>query len=133
MPVITYTAVNRGELVGGHTAGLSYQIEHAFEKYPRLSMFSGSRDETLDGTPESWLDSLQKQWSIVTDLILPADIGNWREFVSSVMNAETFQIDFTGTIAVPVADVDVYIVDTQVPEAQLAGFGYRYSFTVKGV
>lgn len=93
----------------------------------------GERDEALDGTPEGWLHALQQQWNVQTDLVLLAARPNWREFFSSVMNAETFQIDFTGTIASPGTDVDVWLPDPQIEEAQIRGIGVKYSFTAKAV
>lgn len=133
MPVITYVAVDRGELVGGHSAASEYQIETAFEQYPRDLVAKGGKDEALDGTPEGWLHALQREYNITTDLVLLAARPNWREFFTSVMNAETFQIDFTGTIASPGTDVDVYLVSDRVPEPQIAGVAVKYTFRVKQV
>lgn len=133
MPVITYSAVNRGRLVGGHSAGNSYQIETDFQSFPETMTPKGLTDETLDGTPEGWLDALQFTYQIDSDLILPADIDDWREFFSSVAGAEVFQIDFTGTIASPGTDVNVYLSSRNVTEQQIGAAGYRYSFTVKTV
>jgi hypothetical protein len=133
MPVITYSAVNRGRLVGGHSAGNQYQIECDFQEFPETMEAKGIRDETLDGTPEGWLDALQYSYQIRTDLVLPADVGDWREFLSSVANSETFQIDFTGTISSPGVDVDVFLDSRAVYEQQLGAAGYRYSFKVKAL
>jgi hypothetical protein len=131
MPVITYSAVNRGRLVGGHSAGNSYQIECDFESFAETQISKGTFDETLDGTMEGWLDALQFEYNISTDLILNSAMPNWREFFSSVASAETFQIDFTGTISSPGTDIDVYLSSTSVSQTHVGGVGYKYQFQVK--
>lgn len=131
MPVITYTAIDRGELVGGHSAGNSYQIEVDFEAFPRTTRARRDLDETLDGTPEGYLHALQHTYEVATDLVLLADRPNWREFFSSVLAGEEFEIDFAGTIAAPGTDIAVWLVDEQVTEQQIRGTGVKYRFTVK--
>lgn len=130
MSVVTYVAVDRGRLAGGHSASTQYQIECFFEAYPETQVSKGIRDEALDGTPEGWLDAVQYEYQIRTDLVLSGDRDNWQEFFSSVANAETFQLDFTGTIASPGTDVDVFLVGTVV-ETQVGGAGHRYAFRAK--
>jgi hypothetical protein len=131
--VITYTAVNRGFLVGGHSASTQYQIETSFNGYPLTFIAKGDKDEALDGTPEGWLHALQREYQVVSDLVLLAARPNWREFFTSVMNAETFQIDFTGTIAAPGTDINLWLPDAQVPEPQIFGIGVQYTFRAKVV
>lgn len=131
MPVITYVAVDRGELASGHTATTQYQIETDLQQFDRKSIPKGSFDETLSGRPEGWLDAFQKEWSVVSDIILPADLEDWREFISSVCNREQFQIDPTGTIASPGTDINVWLTDREIPEPRILNAGYRYSFNVK--
>lgn len=131
MPVITYVAVDRGFLVGGHTAGVEYQIECDLQAFPPDLEFKGQKDETLDGTPESYMDALQLSWNVKTDLVLAADVAKWREFFTSVMNSEIFQMDFTGTIAEPGTEYDVHLTTTKITPQQLRGGHERYSFTVK--
>jgi hypothetical protein len=133
MPVITYTAVNRGYLKGGHSAGTSYKIETNFDSFPREFVFKGAKDEALDGTPEGWLQAIQRQWEIQTDLVLKAAAADWIEFFTSVASAETFQVDFTGTIASPGTNVSVWFPAANVPEPHVYGVGYKYSFRVKAV
>lgn len=133
MPVITYLAVDRGELQGAHVEGVEYQIEVLFEAYPRKLTFKGMREETLDGTPEGYLHAVQRAYAIQTSFILLADRPKWREFFGSVMNAETFQVDFTGTIAVPGTDVNVWMEDAEVGEQQVGGVGVQYAFRVKAL
>lgn len=133
MPVITYIAKDRGELVPGHVAGQQYQIEIGLQSFPRDWQFNRNESETLDGTPESWLDAIQREWSLQTDYILAANIGAWREFFTSVANRETFQIDFTGTIANPGPSFDVTLVSSRIREEQHAGVAYTVSFIVKAL
>jgi len=133
VPVITYIAKDRGELVPGHVAGGQYQIETELQAFPRRTIANRNDAETLDGTPESWLDSLQREWSVRTDIILAANIDVWREFISSVLNRETFQIAFTGTIANPGPSINVTLVSDSVEEEQLGGVAYQLSFIVKAL
>lgn len=133
MPVITFQAVNRGFLVSGHSAGGEYQIENQFTSFPESLKFRGNSRETLDGTPESYLYAIDQTWRIETDLIYAADVEDWREFFSSVIAKETFQVDFTGTIASPGTDIDVYLVDDEIPRNQLIGDNASYIFTVRKV
>lgn len=125
MGSITYTAVDRGELVAGHTAGTPYTINTEFQEFPRTLHAKGDRDETLDGRPEGWLYALQREYQVRTDIILLADRANWREFFSSVMNGEQFQINFDGT------PLDVWLVDDQIQEQQIGGVAVQYQFRVK--
>lgn len=131
MPVITYVAVDRGELASGHSATTQYQIETGFEDFPRTQVPKGSFDETLSGRPEGWLDAMQWEYSITTGLVLPADVEDWRELFSSVANREEFQIDFTGTIASPGTDIDVWLQGSSVTERQIGSAGVQYEFKVK--
>lgn len=131
MPVITYIAVDRGELAGGHSASTEYQIETHLEQFPRRRIHKGDFDETLDGTPEGYLDEIQFEYDIVTDLVLPGARANWNEFFSSVANREQFQIDFTGTIASPGTDVNVWLVNDSIDEPQIGSAGFKYAFKVK--
>ncbi len=131
MPVITYTAVDRGALVGGHTAGVSYQIETKFQAYPRRMKPRRNLDEALDGTPESYLHALLYDYSIRSDFIPLSLRPNWREFFTSVINAELFTVDFTGTIASPGTNVSVWMPDDEINEEQVGGVGVMYAFRVQ--
>ncbi len=131
MAVITYIAVDRGELAAGHTAATQYQIETIFEDSPRRTRVKGARAETEDGAPEAWVSAFQFTYDLRTDLVVSADRELWREFFSSVAGAERFQIDFTGTIASPGPSIDVWLESDQWLEQQIRSAGYRYAFRVK--
>jgi hypothetical protein len=131
MPVITYTAVNRGRLASGHSASTQYQIECELESFPEVQISKGIRDETLDGTPEMWLDALLYEYQVRSDLVLNADKEDWQEFFSSVAAGEPFQIDFTGTIASPGTDIDLVMSTPRIQEQQIGGIGSKYTFTCR--
>lgn len=131
MPVVTYIAVDRGELAPGNTAGTQYQLEVDFEGFPRRLMRKGELEETLSGEPEAWIHALQRQLAVQTTYVPLAARPNWREFFSSVLAGEVFQVDFTGTIASPGTAEDVFMVSAEVSEEQVGGVGVRYSFVVK--
>ncbi len=127
---IRYTAKNRGELVGGHTAGTQYVIETDLQGYPRTPEPKVDGDETLDGTPEAYLHSYQFSYQMSSDFVALAARPNWREFFSSVAAREMFEIDFTGTIASPGTYIPVWL-SSDAPEQQIGGVGVQYSFAVR--
>jgi len=130
MPTVTYTAVNRGELIGGHVAGNPYTILFQLEAYPRTRTARGTMEETNDGTPEGWLAANVISWQLDTDLVLESNVGQWEEFFSSVMNGEPWTLDLTGTIAVPVAATtySVWMPDRRVTRQQVLPRNAKYSF-----
>lgn len=95
MAVIRFTAVNRGELPSWLAAGATFYLANDFQGFPRRLVAKGERDETLNGTPEGWLDALQREYTIRTDFIPLYQRDLWRAFFTSVLNAEVFAIDFT--------------------------------------
>lgn len=131
MPVITYTAKNRGELVSGHTAGSTYQIQFNLQAYPRRREIRGSMEQTNNGTPEGWFQANVFSWGLVTDRVFEAAIQNWEEFFSSVLNGESFTIDLTGTIASPGTVYTVWMPDRTIEREQLIPRDARYSFRVQ--
>jgi hypothetical protein len=132
MPVITYVAADRGRLASGHSASTQYQIECDFQSYPERQVPQGARDVTLDGTPEGWLDHVKWERTVTTDIILSAQWDDFDEFYSSVCNNEQFQIDFTGTLASPGTDIDMYLTGNPT-WSHVGGVGRIYTFTAKTV
>lgn len=133
MPVITYTAVDRGFIASGHSATQQYQLENAFRAFPITHKRRGRYRETLDGTPEAYVYALERTWRIETDLIYAVNVALWEEFFSSVLGCETFAVDFTGTVLSPGTDVDVFLVDGSISRQQLRGNNAAYQFTVRAL
>jgi hypothetical protein len=129
--VITYTATR--SIMGGHTQGLVYKIETQFYARPRHSSAERHTRVSLAGIQESYLYRIARSYAIKSDLIALSALNNWREFFDSVANSETFQIDFTGTIAVPGTDVDVRMTSTDIVESEIGGALKQYQFAVEEV
>lgn len=117
--------------MGGHTIGLEYQIQTEFYARPRQSSSDRHEHVSLAGIPESYLYRIARRYAITSDLIPLSLLNSWREFLDSVANTETFQIDFTGTIASPGTDVDVYMVSKEITESEIGGAFKQYQFTVE--
>ncbi len=134
MPRVQYTAVDRGRLASGHSASTSYTIEVDFEDFPESMIRKGEFSETLDGAVEGWLDAVVYAYNIRTDIVADADREDWLELFSSVAGGETFQVDFTGTIASPGTYVTVAL-DGPRPtnEQHVLGYGWRFTFRCKTV
>lgn len=128
MAVITYTA--RRSLIGGHSIGVAYQIETMFWARPRARVYHGHQSVTLSGLVESHLYRIEGSYQITSDIVAPANLGLWREFIDSVMNRETFNIDFTGTIAAPGTNVLVRLQSTEIREAEVARQYKQFQFNV---
>lgn len=130
MPTITYTAVDRSELLGGHSAGSDYTLEFELEAYPRSREARGTLEETNEGTPEGYLSAVILSWSLTTDLVLEANIPAWEEFFSSVMNAESFSFDPTGSVATPGTVYTVWMPDRRINRQQIVRHA-KFSFRVQ--
>jgi hypothetical protein len=94
MSVIRFTAESRGFLPSWLAAGRTFYLANNFNAFPLKISAKREREETLDGTPEGYLHALQSEYSITTDFIPLHERPVWRAFFSSVLNSETFAIDF---------------------------------------
>ena len=100
MGVLTYTA--KRNVIATHTLGLTYNIETAFQIIDDTEVPIGTEREMLDKvTVEYELDGARRLVTVQSDEIVEADFELWREFLTSVHAREQFNIDLTGTIAVP--------------------------------
>jgi len=107
MSVITYTAHSRADLISGHTAGNQYQFEIPFMAFDRSFNSPKAQYQSLSGAVETVLQRLDQTYSAVIGPYDITDQDQVQEFIQSVANGETFSIDIYGTIASPVADIDV--------------------------
>lgn len=103
MGVLTYTA--KRNIIGGHTIDTVYQIETAFQIIDQDAREFGTSIEMLGGAIEYDLDRLTEFVSLRSDVVVEADLLEWKEFLTSVQGRETFSVDLTGTIASPGTDL----------------------------
>lgn len=85
----------------------------------------GGASETLVQRRDVFID-------VATNLILEANIKQWREFLASVEGEETFTLDRYGTNAVPVEPLQVVLVNSDYQEARDSNLmRYRLAFKVR--
>lgn len=109
MPVITYVA--QRSIKAGHSASTQYQLELELQAFPQTTRAKKFTADSLDDTRASYLYKLAKEYNVITDFLSYASLlADYVEFIDSVANGETFQIDFTGTIASPGTDVDMVLL-----------------------
>ncbi len=132
MGVLTYFA--KRNPIGGHTIGLEFKIETAFQVIDDSTLPKGTSREMLDATIEYELDSIPDTIKVTSDEVVEADKLLWKEFTTSVAAREQFKIDLTGTIAAPGTDLDC-IIDKGAgfrPMRSQAGVQrYKFTFTVR--
>ena len=122
MGVLTYNA--KRNPIGGHTIGLEYKIETAFQVVDESTKEKGTQRDMLDDSAEYELDAIRDVIRVTSDEVVEADKLLWKEFTTSVQAREQFQIDLTGTIAAPGTDLSCIIE---------AGAGYRPQRSAPGV
>lgn len=130
MSSITYTAIDRGNLATGHTAGLVYSIDFgAMELLPTRKSFK-NESMSLDGSKESILLRVENYWQVNSGLVTQSNLELWEEFFESVLNNETFTFDAYGTSGSP--DNAVSVTMEQSDSISHSGkVRYQYTFTVK--
>lgn len=102
MAVITYNAVDRGDLVSGHSEGTEYTIEIPFTEWTPRNKKKGNTVSSLSGVKHHVLHYIERSFSFRT---LGTDdtnlIASLDELFSSVAAGEVFTIDPYGTVANP--------------------------------
>ena len=130
MPVITYTATR--SLRGGVSVGDTEQIELEFQRRTRTHRKEGYNQQSIAGRTAAYLDRIEYERDILTDLLsVSSALAQWQEFIDSVINQESFYIDFTGTIASPGTDVLVELVSDSIREDQVRGLYFTVAFLVR--
>lgn len=133
MAVITYTAIDRGELIGGHSELTLYSFEVDLRAFNRSVKRNAKPIRSLSGSRRiTNYYNTERGRSVET---IPIDdattLANMREFLSSVEGGEEFQIDIDGTLGSPVSPKDFELEgDYSETLVDLSGF---YLFTFKAV
>jgi hypothetical protein len=104
MGVITYTAVDRGELAATHADGTLYTIEIPLADWDRQHKRVATTQKSLAGTRHTVLQRIERFYNFATIATDDATlVAHLTEFFSSVSGGENFDIDPFGTIAAPSA------------------------------
>jgi hypothetical protein len=100
MGVITYTAVDRGELVAGHSAATEYTIEIDFSIFKPNSKRNIDESVSLSGIRHTEFHHKESMMTVSTKLIKDESTRDeLAEFFSSIDAGETFTIDPFGSFA----------------------------------
>lgn len=132
MGVIKYDA--KRNVIGGHTIGVEYSIETAFQQNdPSTAEVGTGRIPLGGGAGEYELDRIDELVALQSDIVTEANLLLWKEFLTSVQAREQFSVDLTGTIASPGTDLDCVIHRGGFnPRRSAAGLQlYLFSFTVR--
>lgn len=93
MAYVTYTAVDRGSLVSGHSDGTSYSLDFRAASINRARGRDAEESVSLSGKTETLFNRQDKTWTITTTHVEDADFGQWEEFLDSVAGGESFTLD----------------------------------------
>lgn len=132
MGTLIYTAVDRGRLVSGHTAGNIYSIEIDFKTFLENEKRVISETKSISG--QVYTQYMRKDTTAKVDSVWTDDatiIAQMDEFIDSVAAGETFDLDPYGTLASPVNTYPAQV------EGDIRKSRYRYiemfsySFTIR--
>lgn len=131
MAVFKYIAIDRGDLVSGHSAQTEYSIEIALTEWTPQKKQKKSMIEPMDGPMHVLLLGLRRRYDFTT---IPIDdvaiIAEFEEMFDSIAAGEIFWIDPFGTIAVPDNEITVQIVGTQ-SSARIGQTEFQFSAKVE--
>jgi hypothetical protein len=100
MASIKYTAKRR--LIPGHVIDNIYSIDfNVSELVPTSKPMGGNETISMGGQVSSVLGYVEESWTVETVPILYSELDEWKEWEHSVMNAEEFDFDGTGTSSSP--------------------------------
>lgn len=134
MSAIIYDAVDRGDLISGHTEGTEYSFDYLLRTFNRSTKRRQNTVVSLSGRRVTTLHHIKSSYTVET---VPENdatsLANMREFLTSVVAGEEFTIDVFGSVATPdnprsfvlTGDFSETLVDP-------TGF-YTFSFSVEAV
>ena len=124
--VIDYTA--KRSIKSGHSVDTDYQITVDVVAYNRRVNTQGNQSVALSGSTVSVIhrtDYLIEVTTALIDSTTTPDIDDMREFLDSVSNGESFDID--GTTSILSSFSNPY------QETRIAASQFRYSFTARAL
>lgn len=134
MSAIIYDAVDRGDLISGHTAGTEYSFDVPLKTFNRSIKRKQNSAVSLSGRRITTLHHIKNTYTVETIPLNGAtDLANMREFLTSVVGGEQFTIDAYGTVATPNNQQEVILIgDINENLVDVTGF-YSFSFRVEAV
>lgn len=134
MSAIQYTAIDRGDLVSGHTENTVYTFDVPLKSFNRSIKRKQNTATSLSGRRLTTLHHIKNTYKLQTAPVNDsAVLASMREFMTSVMAGEQFSIDVYGSVAVPNSFSEfVLISDVSETLVDIAGF-YSYSMTVEAI
>jgi len=131
MTSINYIA--KRELASGHVAGNSYSFDIGMQVIDRNGKQIRTRHKSIGGQSETWLQNIERYYDLQTEPIDLADVrlGYMREFIDSVADGTAFNLDFDGTVAVPVSPAPYEIESDSHKESRLGPRLIQFSFKVR--
>lgn len=111
MGCITYIAVDRGNLVAGHSAGTEYHIDIDFERYDPSYSKKASNTTSIGGRRFVRYHRTEKRGDFSTIWVDDVNLhAQFIEFMDSVYGGQEFIVDPYGTYLSPVEPMDATIV-----------------------
>jgi len=102
MAAITYTAIDRGDLITGHSELTEYSFDVPVEQFQKNTRREQSTVSSLSGRRVTTLHRLDTTFTVSTvETDDQTSIDNMREFLSSVAAGEEFTIDVFGSVLTP--------------------------------
>ena len=103
MASVTYTAVDRGNLAAGHSAGTQYSIDFRVSQPGRKTSRVISERTAMSGKSETLFIRKDIFLDVTTTPVASSASAQWVEFIESVLGGETYTLDMDGTSGAPVS------------------------------
>jgi len=103
MSNVSYTAEDRGYIRSGHSAGTGYNFDFNVIQANETWKTDKRTSRAINGKTQTTVYSHDEGWAITSEYVLrgSTEWDNWREFLSSVRNGESFSLDVYGANASP--------------------------------
>lgn len=102
MATITYTAIDRGDLIGDHSELTEYSFDVPLSRFQKSTKRKQSTSPSLSGRRITTLQRLDTFFNVSTvETEDDETINSMREFLSSVAAGEQFTLDPFGSILTP--------------------------------
>lgn len=133
MPSITYTALR--SVQPGHTIGLNYSFDFQPMQLDASTNTVANVSKSISGKVQHVIEHRDKLIDVVTDYYATSEAMflNFREFLESVDEFETFTFDRYGTVASPVDPKQVELTQNYKSERLSVLETYRFVFSFREI
>lgn len=125
MAFVRYEA--KRSLIAGHVAGTQYEIEFSIRSARRSRASVTQANRSFAGDRETLYFRADEVWSVETTLVDESNLDAWREFLDSVEDGESFQLDVGGSVASP-GEVMNGFIEGRPAENRAEPNWYRFRF-----